>query len=304
MGKKSVAILTVLTLIGCLFFIDIPVQAAEQGVWVLVNQYFEIEEPDNSYGCAYYIKNYKYDESEKKAYFEKEAHLSNIDGDFHCMFYASGQVLTPVVKADEPVKFAVESHVSGNTLDNMGFSNNLVTTIKGYLLWFRDVNEYSHYYITSCTGVDYTQSDSAIVEYKLGNGKNYGDQEIIDMCQSSGNSTSGLIHSYFVYEWRASAPSITAPGKVTIKKASVGTNKVTVKIKKITKNCKGYEFEIATKKDFSDAKVYTVNKNKTVKKAISGLKEDVIYYVRVRAFNSKDGQKAYGPYSKVKKVVL
>ena len=290
-----------LTLIGCLVFVETPVQAADEGVWVLVKQYFEIEESKNDYGCRYYIKDYSYDETEKIAYFEKEAHLSNIDGDFHCMFYASGQVLTTTATADEPIKFAVESHVSGNSLDNMIYMNNLTTNIKGYALWFRDVNKYDHYYITSETGPGYVQSDSAIVAYTLGKGKNYGDQEIIDMCQQSSDSA---IHSYFVYEWRASAPSITAPGKVTIKKASLGTNKVTVKIKKITKNCKGYEFEIATKKNFSDAKVYTVNKNKTVKKAISGLDEDVIYYIRVRAFNSKDGQKAYGPYSKVKKIVL
>ena len=85
---------------------------------------------------------------------------------------------------------------------------------------------------------------------------------------------------------------------------TVSDNKVTIKIKKITKNCKGYEFEVATKKDFSDAKVYTVKKNKTVKKTISGLDEDIVYYIRVRAFNSKDGQKVYGNYSKIKKVIL
>ena len=235
------------------------------------------------------------------AYFEKEAHLNNIDGDFHCTFSASGQVLTTTAKADEPIQFSVESQVSGNSMDGMIYTNNLITAIKGTTLWFRDVKEYSHYYVTSQTGPSYIQSDSAIVEYSLGKGKNYGDQEIIDMQQQSSDS---IIHSYFVYEWKSGIPSIAAPGKVTISKATAGTNKVTIKIKKISKNCKGYEFEIATKKDFSNAKIYTVNKNKTIKKTISGLEEDVIYYIRVRAFNSKDGQKSYGAYSKVKKIVL
>lgn len=299
--KKFLSMLLVLALTITCFTNFTPIQAADDGVWVLVNQYFEIQESDNSYGCHYYIKDYKYDENNMTVYFEKEAHLNNIDGDFHCTFSASGQVLTTTAKADEPIQFSVESYVSGNSMDGMIYTNNLITSIKGYALWFRDVKEYSHYYITSQTGPEYIQSDSAIVEYTLGKGKNYGDQEIIDMQQQSSDS---VIHSYFVYEWKSGIPSIVAPSKVTLKSVSLGTNKATVKWKKITKNCKGYEIEVSTNKNFSNAKVYTVNKNKTIKKTISNLEEDVIYYIRVRAFNSKDGQKSYSAYSKVKKIVL
>ncbi len=304
MRKRLVSVLAALAVILCLIPADIKASAADEGVWVLVDQYFEVKEPNNDYGCKYFIKKYEYDSSEYMAKYEKEAQLENADGIFNCTFFATCKALTPTVKAGENMKFQVNTWVSGNTLDGMGYRNAIFVTEGEFALYFRDKDDYDQYWLKSQTGPDYIESDSAIVEREMGSGKEYGEKYTVKAEQQSGNADSGIIKSFFVYEWKAPAPAIKAPGKVNIKSASAGTDKVTVKIKKITKNCKGYEFEIATKKDFSDAKVYTVSKNKTVKKAISGLKEDVIYYIRVRAFNSKDGQKAYGPYSKVKKVVL
>ncbi|MBP5331120.1 MAG: hypothetical protein J6Y89_04645 [Lachnospiraceae bacterium] len=304
MGKKLTAVLAALAIILCLVPTDLKASAADEGVWVLVDQYFEVKEPVNDYGCKFFLKKYEYDSATYTASYEKEAQLENADGVFNCTFYATCKALTPTVKAGENMQFEVKTWVSGNTLDNMMYSNSIYLTEGEYAIYFRDKDEYSHYWLKSETGVDYKESDSAIVEREMGSGKEYGEKYTVKAEQQSGNADSGIIKSFFVYEWKAPAPAIAAPGKVTIKSASAGDGKVTVKIKKIAKNCKGYEFEIATKKDFSDAKVYVVNKNKTVKKVISGLKEDVIYYIRVRAFNSKDGQNAYGAYSKVKKIVL
>lgn len=304
MKKRLVSVLAALAIILCLLPANAKASAADEGVWVLVDQYFEVREPNNVYGCKFFIRNTEYDSAEYTAKYEKEAQLENTDGIFNCTFYATCKALTPTVKAGQNMQFEVTTWVSGNTLDNMGYNNSIFLTEGESSLYFRDKDDYDHYWLKSQTGVDYIASDSAIVEREMGSGKEYGEKYVVRAEQQSGNVESGIIRSFFVYEWKASAPSIKAPGKVTIKSATGDDGKVTVKIKKISKNCKGYEFEIATKKDFSDAKVYTVNKNKTVKKAISGLKEDVIYYIRVRAFNSKDGQKAYGPYSKVKKIVL
>ena len=306
---KKLTLALILTLIGSLFIGFTPAQAADSdGVWVLVGHEFNISEPkfdDGSpYNSNFYIEKYDYDESKNEAYFEKKAVLNNIDGHFECNMFGTCRALTTVAGPDDDIKFESISWVTGSNMDGLSYGNNMVVNWKGFIIYWRDINDYDHCYISSGTGVDPVSKDSAIVAYSLGKGKEYGEQVKVAASQSHGNVDRGEIECCFIYEWRASAPSIEAPGKVTIKSASTGTNKVTVKIKKISKNCKGYEFEIATKKDFSDAKTYTVNKNKTIKKTISGLDEDVIYYIRVRAFNSKDGQKAYGAYSKTKKIVL
>ena len=305
---KLLTLALVLTLIGSLLTDFTPTQAADDGVWVLVGHEFNISEPkfDNGspYNSNFYIEKYDYDESTNEAYFEKKVVLNNIDGHFECNMLATCRALTTVAKANEDIKFESTSWVTGSNMDRLGYGNNMVVKWKGYLIYWKDVNDRDHYYISSGTGINPVEKDSAIVAYSLGKGKEYGEQVKVSASQSHGNVDCGEIECCFIYEWRASAPSIEVPGKATISSTTVSDNKVTIKIKKITKNCKGYEFEVATKKDFSDAKVYTIKKNKTVKKTISGLDEDIVYYIRVRAFNSKDGQKVYGNYSKIKKVIL
>lgn len=280
-------------------------KADDEGVWQLVECYYETHEADPQSGEYYteYFMESKYDEKEMEAFHTKTVHVHNIDGDFSTVFNGHCVALTPTVKAGDLMDFYVETEVSGNTLDGLISNFNGTMVEKGYLIYFTDVQDYDHRYISAKTGPDYVQKDSAVVARKMSAGKELGEQYVVDLQFSSGSTSFGYVNFYFVYEWTKPV-TIAAPAKATLKSVSLGTNKATVKWKKITKNCKGYEIEVATKKDFSDAKVYTISKNKTVKKAISGLKEDVIYYIRVRAFNSKSGQKAYGGYSKTKKIVL
>ena len=279
--------------------------AVEEGVWQLVNVYYETKNPEPQSG-QYYSERFlesKYDEKQMIASHTANEHLHNIDGDFYVTFTGHCNVLTPTVKAGEEMKFYVETEASGNTLDGMISTLNATLVEKGYLIYFRDVDPYSHNYITAQIGPDYIQKDSAVVSREMSAGKEFGEKYTVDLQFSCGSTSSGYVNFYFEYEWTKPV-TVAAPAKASIKSVSLGTNKATVKWKKISKNCKGYEVEIATKKDFSDAKVYTIKKYKTVKKAISGLKEDVIYYIRVRAYNTKDGQTAYGSYSKTKKIVL
>ncbi len=280
-------------------------KADDEGVWQLVECYYETHAPAAPSGQYYteYSLESNYDAKETEAFHTKTVHVHNIDGDFNATFTGHCVALTPTVKAGELMDFYVETGVSGNTLDGLISSLSGTMVEKGYLIYFTDVQDDAHKYITAQTGPDYVPNDSAVVARSMSAGKTFGDQYVVDLEFSSGNTSFGYVNFYFVYEWTKPV-TIAAPAKATLKSVSLGTKKATVKWKKITKNCKGYEIEVATKKDFSNAEVYTVNKNKTVKKAISGLKEDVIYYIRVRAFNSKDGQVAYGEYSKTKKIVL
>lgn len=63
---------------------------------------------------------------------------------------------------------------------------------------------------------------------------------------------------------------------------------------------KGYEIQVALKKDFKKvAKKVKINKNATVKTAIKGLKKGT-YYVRIRTINGK----AYSDWSKTKTVKI
>ncbi len=85
----------------------------------------------------------------------------------------------------------------------------------------------------------------------------------------------------------------TKIAKVTAKKKAV-----TVSWKKKGGNIKGYEIQCSTDKDFAnDVKTVTVNKAKTTSKTIKKLKSGKNYYIRVRTFSKKSGEKVYSKWS-------
>ena len=92
----------------------------------------------------------------------------------------------------------------------------------------------------------------------------------------------------------------TFPSNFTVKvKSSDG--KLTVKYKKVSKNCKGYQIQISTSKSFFDPTTKTTTKTKlTIKKLTKGK----TYYVRVRAYNKSGSSKVYGKWSAVKSVTI
>lgn len=83
---------------------------------------------------------------------------------------------------------------------------------------------------------------------------------------------------------------------------STASKKLTLKWKKL-QGVTGYEIVTATNKKFNkNKKVTTINKAKKTSTTVKKLKRKKKYYVKMRGFVVVDGQKYYGPYSKVKKV--
>lgn len=101
----------------------------------------------------------------------------------------------------------------------------------------------------------------------------------------------------------ATKPAVKPVKKVTVKKQTAkvkaGKKKLTVTWKK-DKNVSGYQIKIATKKNFKDAKTYTVKSYKTYKKVIKKLKAKKKYFVKVRAYKTVGKSKVYGAYSAVR----
>lgn len=101
----------------------------------------------------------------------------------------------------------------------------------------------------------------------------------------------------------ATKPAVKPVKKVTVKKQTAkvkaGKKKLTVTWKK-DKNVSGYQIKIATKKNFKDAKTYTVKSYKTYKKVIKKLKANKKYFVKVRAYKTVGKSKVYGAYSAVR----
>jgi uncharacterized protein YjdB len=93
--------------------------------------------------------------------------------------------------------------------------------------------------------------------------------------------------------------------KTTLSKPRADKNSITLSWKKVTaKGIKGYEIEYSTDKNFKkDAtKKVIIKKVKTAKTTIKKLKTKTKYYVRIRTFSKKNGQKVYSKWSKVKNV--
>ena len=90
--------------------------------------------------------------------------------------------------------------------------------------------------------------------------------------------------------------------KSSISSLSAGKKSLTVKWKKVTaKGIKGYEIQYSTDKSFEkNVKTVTVNKTRTTSKTIKKLKSKKKYYVRIRTYSKKNGEKVYSNWSKVK----
>jgi hypothetical protein len=109
------------------------------------------------------------------------------------------------------------------------------------------------------------------------------------------------------YEWEyeykeVSEPVVVkAPGKVKLKTVSSKKKKLTAKWNKLSKNCTGYEIQIAQKKNFKNPVIARTNTtNYTFKK----LKKGKRYYVRVRGYNESEDEVVCGPWSNVKNIKI
>jgi hypothetical protein len=88
-------------------------------------------------------------------------------------------------------------------------------------------------------------------------------------------------------------------------KISAAKKSITLNWKKITaKGINGYEIQYSTDKNFNKdvTKTVTIKKIKTTKTKIKKLKSKTKYYVRIRTYSIKNGQKVYSNWSKKKSV--
>lgn len=107
----------------------------------------------------------------------------------------------------------------------------------------------------------------------------------------TGNYSGTIVKYYNVIPKAQTISSVKSPSK---KKLNVTWKK--------DKTVSGYQIQYSTSKSFSkDKKTITVSKKNT-SKAIKVSKSGKKYYVRVRAYKTIDGKKAYGSWSKVKSV--
>ncbi|WP_081667493.1 fibronectin type III domain-containing protein [Butyrivibrio sp. MB2005] len=91
----------------------------------------------------------------------------------------------------------------------------------------------------------------------------------------------------------------------SLKKPKAGKKSFTLTWNKVTaKGIKGYEIQYSTNKSFKEdaTKTVSINKTKTTSKTIKKLKSKTKYYVRIRTFTKKNGEKVYSKWSKTKNV--
>ena len=103
-----------------------------------------------------------------------------------------------------------------------------------------------------------------------------------------------------LFETQCTPIVLYAPGIESVKRS--GTSAKVVLKKKISQ-VSGYQIAYATKKDMSDAKYVTLDKNTKLSRTIKGLKKDKKYYVQARSYyKTADGETYYGGFWK--KVVV
>lgn len=103
---------------------------------------------------------------------------------------------------------------------------------------------------------------------------------------------------------KSSAASITAynPSKAVIKKITKIKKGFKLYWKKQSK-VTGYQIQYANNKSFSKGKkTITIKGKNTTSKTVKGLKSKKTYYVRLRAYYTKNGKKNYGKWSSIKKI--
>ncbi|WP_026495599.1 fibronectin type III domain-containing protein [Butyrivibrio sp. WCD3002] len=91
----------------------------------------------------------------------------------------------------------------------------------------------------------------------------------------------------------------------TLSKPKADKKSITLTWKKVTaKGIKGYEIQYSTDKAFSKDKTkkVTIKNVKTTKTKIKKLKSKTKYYIRIRTFSNKNGEKVYSNWSKAKNV--
>ena len=110
----------------------------------------------------------------------------------------------------------------------------------------------------------------------------------------------GNYYGIFAREFKIN-PKGTAVSKVTSPKKQ----QIKVTWNKQSTQTTGYQVQLATNSKFTNnKKLYTVKGTKTTSKTISSLKAGKKYYVRVRTYKDKDGEKYYSAWSSYKTITV
>lgn len=98
----------------------------------------------------------------------------------------------------------------------------------------------------------------------------------------------------------ATVTKVSKPKKPTISKLKTSKKTITVYWKKMSAS--GFQVQYSTSSSFKNAKTVTVKGSGKAYAKIKGLKKGKKYYVRVRAYKTVNGKKAYGSWSAKKSI--
>ena len=137
-------------------------------------------------------------------------------------------------------------------------------------------------YIISDTPVKLTPKDN-------GNGNNSANNPVTNPGNNQDSGKSDVV-------------TLKAPKIKSVK--SIKGNKIIVTLKKKVKGSSGYNIRYSTKKNMKASKKVTVNKAKTIKKTIKGLRKGKKYYIQVRSFKKTGKVKIYSSWSSKKSIII
>ncbi len=101
---------------------------------------------------------------------------------------------------------------------------------------------------------------------------------------------------------KSDTAAIKAPKIKSVK--NLKGKKIAVTLKKKVKGASGYDIRYSVKKNMKAAKKVTINKAKTLKKTIKGLKRGKKYYVQARSFKKTGKTKVYSNWSGKKSIII
>ena len=301
-----------LTLIAALFISllsfagnDVKVKAASSGFWLLTNTRYEVADDVKDGGYSYDYSFNGIDVSGGSSYvsFTKDGGwYGDYPASTYGKFVSTCEVPSETIKPGETVTLKIK-------LETVSFEGGPM----GIDEWC------SVKFDTSGLNKGFASGGKKYFVDETGEGglrahlseKVYGGTRTVSQVIRDNPVDGDSITIYFecragMYAWEytfkeGAMVSTITPSKAAVKTLSVSGKTLTVKAKKITKNCSGYEFEISTDKKFKSSESKTSAKNKvSFKKLTLGTK----YYIRVRAYYDDNGAKTYGKWSKVKSIVI
>ncbi|WP_026494545.1 fibronectin type III domain-containing protein [Butyrivibrio sp. WCD3002] len=262
-----------------------------------------------------YIMNNKYDEKDSKVYH----YLTGYDYANYTWYKADfiGTCVIPpaTITGDSKVTLPLTLSIENN---EMTVSAKGELQYRAQLTWNSSHVDGYRYFISD-TKDDETMIDVFTVypnrqtaedsfSCTIPSGKQDGEKAELIFCTN--NYDYGVIKTIWTYTWKSGASgdtaqidkSIKAPAKISGIKAKKKGNGCTIFWKKTSKNCKGYEIQVATDKKFKNnvKSVMVSGKNKKSGK-VTGLNKNTTYYSRVRAYNKSAKGYRYGKWSKITK---